>query len=202
MTESNKPPNWAYKRACLRGKFRHGDIIQATRQELEEYLVVLANTENEEGLNMPSGYKSETEAFATVIRHLLQVRLGEELHERSHRLSVLAFRVSIAAAIFAGIAVIISGWETWNHYQTNRATTPRLAREIPASPQQPLIKEEPSSLSRTPLTISSPAQVSLSDTNPPSPAAIQKPASQPTNEVSTPAVLVRTNTPPQEPTKK
>ena len=108
---------WQAERTYLREKFSSGDITKATRKELERYLVVLANaTPN----GYAPGYREEADRFAVVIRHLLQIRLGEELHEKSHRISVLAFVVAIAAAAFAG-------FEAWNVYKTRQQTTPQFA---------------------------------------------------------------------------
>lgn len=109
-------PNWGQERSKLRELFTNGDITKAKRKELERYLVVLANSRAPADYSVPDFFQ-ETKAFATVVRHLLQVRLGEELHEKSHRTSVLALAVAIAAAAFAGC-------EAWNVYETRQQTTP------------------------------------------------------------------------------
>jgi hypothetical protein len=94
--------SWVDRRAHLRGAFRLGKITSSTRKDLEEYLVVLANTT--EGGKMDP--REETERFATVVRHLLQVRVSEELHERSRRLSFWALGIS-------GAALLASAWQAW-----------------------------------------------------------------------------------------
>jgi hypothetical protein len=105
------PQEWDVERTYLRTKFTSGEITQATRKELERYLVVLANAD--ERISNPR-YKPETEAFGIVIRHLLQVRLGEELHWRSIKVSLLAVAISLIAAGF-------SGWQAFEKYQENTA---------------------------------------------------------------------------------
>jgi hypothetical protein len=112
------PQAWEDERTNLRTKFSSGEITQATRKELEKYLVVLANAD--ERISNPR-YKPETEAFGLVVRHLLQVRLGEELHWRSIKVSLLAVAISLVAAGFAG-------WQAFERHQENAATkTPPLS---------------------------------------------------------------------------
>jgi hypothetical protein len=98
-------PDWSNERCRLCLRFSMGDIAKATRKELEWYLIVLGNSRW-----LPGGsdrdqvnHKAETEAFSDIIRHMLMIRLGEELHEKSHRISVLALVVAVAAAVFAGL---------------------------------------------------------------------------------------------------
>jgi hypothetical protein len=70
----------------LRGFFRIGHIKQAKRHELEEFMVLLANTPFTDN---PAA-KEETERYASVVQHLLQVRISEELHWRSLWFGILA----------------------------------------------------------------------------------------------------------------
>ena len=121
--------NWRLERESLNKRFRSGDIVRATRKELEWYLVILANTRNHNGNSFDDpAAKSYTESLANVVRHFLQVRLGEELHEKSHRISVVALVVAIAAAGFAG-------FEAWNVYATRQQPTQQFA---PAKLPEPL----------------------------------------------------------------
>jgi hypothetical protein len=92
--------NWDNARTDLRARFTTGEIIKSTRNELEWYLVVLANSSDSQCRTIEN---TEAERFATVIRHLLQARIAEDLHEKSHNLSIWALVVAIAAAIFTGV---------------------------------------------------------------------------------------------------
>jgi hypothetical protein len=85
--------SWTAERTKLRGYFTRGEIIQASRKDLEKYMVVLANTAE----ILPE----EVEPYRDVVRHLLQVRIGEELHEKSKFLSIWAL-------IVAGLSILIS----------------------------------------------------------------------------------------------
>jgi hypothetical protein len=91
--------SWEDKRIYLRGLFTSGDIKRATRNDLEDFLIVLANAQN--GGSDKYGKEAETERQAVVVRHLIQIRLGEELHERSHRIAIAALIVSVLTAAFA-----------------------------------------------------------------------------------------------------
>ena len=130
--------NWNDERTKLREKFTTGEVMKAKRKELEWYLVVLANTIKATGTN--EYYHQESAEFANVIRHLLQVRLGEELHEKSHRISVLALGVALAAAAFAG-------FESCNVYESRQQTTPLSA---PAKSSEPSLPEKSSAPSMQP----------------------------------------------------
>ena len=104
--------DWDNERSNLRVRFTTGDITKAKRKELERYLVVLANANPPGGINPHPSYNIETETFATVVRHLLQVRLGEELHWRSIKVSGIAIVISLLAAGFAG-------WQAFEKHQEN-----------------------------------------------------------------------------------
>jgi hypothetical protein len=111
-----KQQKWDGERVMLRSRFVNGDITKATRAELETYLVVLANTGN---ANKIVGW-NETEVVSDVVRHILQVRIAEELvreelvrvaeklHRKSHRLSIAALWVSIVSAAIAVAAVVVA----------------------------------------------------------------------------------------------
>ena len=53
-------------------------------------------------------FNAEMERQAVVVRHLLQVRLGEELHRRSIKMSAIAIVVSFVAVGFAGLQTLES----------------------------------------------------------------------------------------------
>jgi hypothetical protein len=102
--DSVKQQKWDGERVMLRSRFVNGDITKATRAELETYLVVLANTGN---ANKIVGW-DETEVVSDVVRHMLQVRIAEELHGKSHCLSKAAFGVSIVSVVIAVAAVVVA----------------------------------------------------------------------------------------------
>jgi hypothetical protein len=116
--------SWNDRRIYLRAFFMDGSIKQATRRELEEFLVVLANATPADSRREDD--RAEMEKHAVVIRHLLQVRLGEELHWRSIWLSVLAIVISALAALG-------TIWQAF-HHSTPHNTAPL---SVPASPQLP-----------------------------------------------------------------
>src|ERR1051326_4382398 len=70
---------WEAEHTKLRLIFKEKKIVSASRRELEHYLIVLANTRRTGDQN----WQADTECFATVVRHLLQIRISEELHWRS-----------------------------------------------------------------------------------------------------------------------
>jgi carbon starvation protein CstA len=102
-------PDWYKKREELVAHFRKGDIAGAKREELEWFMVVLANTPSRAANTAEATHakhESETRLFADIIQHLLVVRVAEELHGKSHNLSVWALVVAVAAALFALGAVV------------------------------------------------------------------------------------------------
>jgi hypothetical protein len=103
-------PDWSSERSIIRKRFASGDIVKSTRKELEWYLVVLVNSREAPPRFDQETHENTIEAFAVVIRHLLQVRLGEELHWRSIKVSVIAVLISLVAAGFAG-------FDLWEKYE-------------------------------------------------------------------------------------
>jgi hypothetical protein len=105
--------NWdklpvADKLIYLRGFFRIGHIKHATRKELEDFLVLLAITpftDNPKAMG-------ETERYASVVQHLLQVRISEELHWRSFWVSIFAISISI-------LALVVSAYEKYKSSDTH-----------------------------------------------------------------------------------
>jgi hypothetical protein len=126
-------PNWDEERSKLRDRFTDGSIIAATRPELESYMVVLANSRNASGLVPQHMHEPETKAFSIVVAHLLKIRLNEELHKKSHRISVFALWVAIAAAVF-------SGFQWWRDSQNIHTTVSAPVPAISSSPS-PTAKE-------------------------------------------------------------
>src|ERR1035438_8808231 len=95
---------WNAERAKLRTAFSKGEIVNASRQELEWYLFVLANTPHDPRFIAAADsrqieHRRETKAFSIIIRHLLIVQLGEELHAKSHKISCLALWVAIGSVV-------------------------------------------------------------------------------------------------------
>jgi len=89
--------SWNDKRIYLRAFFMDGSIKHSTRKELEEFLVVLAMATPADSRREDD--RAEMERHAVVIRHLLQVRLGEELHWRSIYLAIFALIISALALL-------------------------------------------------------------------------------------------------------
>lgn len=161
---------WTLERQTLRGRFEMGTIIKADRKELEWYLLVLANSRVPTSYAVADFFK-ETEVFGIVIRQLLEVRLGEELHDKSHKISMesnktsaRSFWVSIAAAVFAGFATLFAGLQAWNGGQKVFVTIPQSAVSKSSLPLSPEIKQSPESkLPKTndlALSLTNPAPVS------------------------------------------
>jgi hypothetical protein len=150
--------NWADERNALRMKFTGGTIINATRKELEWNLVVLANSRWLPGCEKVK-HEAETDAFSIVTRHLLQVRLGEELHKESHelsvkshqisleshRISVRSYRVAIVAAVIAALAAIFAGLLVLVDYKKSETTNVQTGAEMPALTPPTAMKELPES---------------------------------------------------------
>src|SRR5947207_2618361 len=86
------------RRVNLRGFFKNGDIKRAKRHELEDFLVLLAITPF---TDHPAD-KEETERYVSVVQHLLQVRISEELHWRSMVAAGIAAVISALALLVAG----------------------------------------------------------------------------------------------------
>jgi hypothetical protein len=135
-------PNWIEERNKLEQRFTNGDITKATRKELEWYLTVLANS-LWIGLGNKEQHKEQTEAFSIVVRHLLEICLGEELHKKSHRISVGALVVAIIAVVIAAVAAVFSGFQTLNGGQNIHVTVSQPVQAISSLPQSPAIKVSP-----------------------------------------------------------
>jgi hypothetical protein len=87
---------WDIKYAELKAKFNDGSIVQHKRKELEQDLIILAMSNITK--TEPQDIRAN-EAFKDVVVNLLQVRIGEELHESSRKISILALVVSVLALI-------------------------------------------------------------------------------------------------------
>ena len=114
----------------VRNAFATGKIGAASRKELEHYLIVLANTRRMGDQN----WQADTEAFASVVRQLLQVRISEELHWRS----------MVAAGIAALISLLslgVSGWQAWSvqkHSRVASAPSASVVAPVPSTPVAPV----------------------------------------------------------------
>ena len=117
--------SWNDKRIYLRSFFMDGSIKHSTRSELEEFLVVLAMATPADSRREDD--RAEMERHAVVIRHLLQVRLGEELHWRSFRLSVIAIVVSALAAVG-------TIWQAFHHTKSASIPPPVAQLSQPPAP--------------------------------------------------------------------
>ena len=109
--ETSNATDWNSERIQLALRFSKGDITSAKRKELERYMVVLANTPQFPGAFGPNDinqtrHERDTEAYATIIRHLLAICLGEELHHKSHTISVWALGFAILSFFVSVWAVL------------------------------------------------------------------------------------------------
>lgn len=93
---------WNDKRVYVNGFFLNGEVKYATRDELEDYLIVLANATP--GGYDPVSFRSEMERQSEVARHLLQVRLGQEFHWRILSVSIGSFVVAILSLVISFFA--------------------------------------------------------------------------------------------------
>jgi hypothetical protein len=123
--------NWDNERTELRMCFTRGDIARRSRADLEWALVVLANSLWGGDPKRQDYHKSETEAFSDVIRHLLAIRLGEELHAKSHRVGVRALKVAYGSAAIALVSAVFSGLLWWTDFRKPDSAIP--ARAVPAT---------------------------------------------------------------------
>jgi hypothetical protein len=125
-------PNWhkmpiADRFIYLRSAFIQGDIKDASRRDLEDYLVVLANTERHNNLKQ----QEEIERFRAVVRQFLDIRISEELHDRS----VLWSRVAIGISI---LALVLSGWQALEaHFARVDAAHSTSKAPVPAQAPKP-----------------------------------------------------------------
>ena len=85
--------SWDDKYRKMKGDFNLDKIASSSRKQLEHYLIIIANT--------PMADKAESDRLATVISHLLQVRINEELHGKSYKVAIVAIVVAFIAAAAA-----------------------------------------------------------------------------------------------------
>lgn len=83
----------------LNGKFQTGQIINATREELEHYLVVLANGGS--SLKDP-----DIQAYMIVIRELIQLRVTKEAADKSSESNKKSRRIAWFAVVISALSLI------------------------------------------------------------------------------------------------
>jgi len=133
-------PDWNAERAKLKERFAAGEIGTSTREELEHYLLVLACSTP--ACQQEKQHDLENEAFAPVIKKLLETRImerqlqiAEEHHTKTHHLNVKAYQlsysafwVSVSSAIAAISAAVSAGIQA--HYA---------APYLPSAPPPPMV---------------------------------------------------------------
>jgi hypothetical protein len=134
--------DWNLERTKLREKFTIGEITKSTREELEFYLIVLSNSRSPTSSGVPDHFE-ETKSFTNVVRHLLQVRIGQELHEQSQKVSVKSLRVSILAIVIAAIAAVFAGLLVVVDYKKSETTNVQPDVEKSSLAPQPAITQSP-----------------------------------------------------------
>ena len=82
---------WPDQRVYLRAFFIQGTVASASRKELEWFLIILANTNDQK-------HEEESENYKSTITQLLQVRINEELHGRTVLWAKVAVVISALAA--------------------------------------------------------------------------------------------------------
>ncbi len=121
-------PDWNAERARLKERLVAGEIGTATCEELERYLIVLVCSTTPD--LSPQQHDFENEAFAEIIKKLLETRIMERqmqiadehhaknhhLNTRAYNLSYSAFWVSVGSAIAAISAAISAGIQA--HYSS------------------------------------------------------------------------------------
>ena len=163
-TRSMETPNWNKERDKLRARFTAGDITAATREDLERYLVVLANTMQFQGLPNPVEkiqHERDTEAFAIIIRHLLTIQLGQELLGKSHEIAKesndiareskeISRHAEFVSRVSAVAAIVLATLTGLAIYLEHRNTHPSKTYETPLPPPQPLLSDlQPTSSMKT-----------------------------------------------------
>ena len=122
--------SWDDQRKELGRAFTKDAIAIASRRELEHYMIVLANTVRTGDEN----YRRETDRFAEVVRHLLQIRISQELHGESSRISRRAVVVSLWSLLVAAAALVFSIF-AWQH--TVSASPPLSSQPQPPRTSKP-----------------------------------------------------------------
>ncbi len=102
MNESDR--EWTRRHDEVNKAFDTDAIATEPRHKLERYLVTLAQVKMASVENQDWNNRR-----ADVIRHLLQVRISEELHRRS-------WRVSVAALIVSILALAVGFWRAWSRH--------------------------------------------------------------------------------------
>jgi hypothetical protein len=102
-TMSETEVEWVKRHDEVNKAFATDAIATEPRHRLERYLVTLAQVKMASDENQAWNNRR-----ADVIRHLLQVRISEELHRRS-------WRVSIAALIVSICALVVTIWQVIKH---------------------------------------------------------------------------------------
>jgi hypothetical protein len=145
---------WNNERTNLKIAFANGEIVNASRQDLERYLVVLANTPmfpgaiNDISQGQPA-HKRDTETYAAIIRHLLTIRLGQELLGKSHEIAKesniiareskeISRHAEFVARVSAAGAIVLAALTGLAIYLEHRSTPPSKIYGTPLPPPQPL----------------------------------------------------------------
>jgi hypothetical protein len=91
---------WNEQRDALENAFFYEDISKKTSQELGGYLLVLANARGHADMKAtPRFFDDDTKRYQGVIGQLLQVRLNQEMHQRTMRWTIAASCVAVAGLL-------------------------------------------------------------------------------------------------------
>src|SRR5208337_2356874 len=69
-------------------------------------------------------HKDETKSYAAIIRHLLMVRLAQELHQKSHIIAIRAEQIAVVSAVIAAVAALFAGLLWWTDSHKPDSTIP------------------------------------------------------------------------------
>jgi hypothetical protein len=115
--------DWIPEHDALNKAFMTGEILTAGRRELERHLLTTAEVKISGEPN-----QERNKRRADTIRHLLQVRITEQVARRS-------FLISLAALIVSVIAVMFAGMKLWQESQpATSAASPPAVSPTPSLP--------------------------------------------------------------------
>ena len=111
---------WIPEHDALNKAFMTGEILTAGRRELERHLLTTAEVKILSEQNQERNRRR-----ADTIRHLLQVRVSEQIARRSYLVSLLALIISV-------VAVTLAGLKYWHEDVRPLSGQPPASAQLPA----------------------------------------------------------------------
>lgn len=90
----NTEDKWIARHDEVHAAFHTESILTASRPILERHLLTLCNVKM-----LSEDNQTRNNNRAEMIKHLLAVRIGEELQRRSHKISIAALVISLVALV-------------------------------------------------------------------------------------------------------